>query len=254
MSASITYLTFKILYVKQFYISFTQGKFIPSTQRPDGTWRKARRVKDGYVPQEEVPLYESKGKQFAKKPDLPVGMCPAVAQASRDKRDKEQQKQQKIAGLIVLNKQQQQQTKQQLSSSSSSSGNTTLMCASNSNNSSSISTGAISKNITKSTKKQQQQQPNHNNINHLTTSMANIEISEDELAKQLKKLRKRLRKIEQMEEKLNAGELKSPEPEQIEKLASKSDCVKQIEILEKRLLVITQQQQELSSSSHKQLK
>lgn len=38
-----------------------EERVIVGSKRPDGTYRKERRVRAGYVPQDEQPVYQSKG-------------------------------------------------------------------------------------------------------------------------------------------------------------------------------------------------
>ena len=38
-----------------------EERVIAGSKRPDGTYRKERRVRAGYVPQDEQPVYQSKG-------------------------------------------------------------------------------------------------------------------------------------------------------------------------------------------------
>lgn len=79
-----------------------KGYYVPATQRLDGTWRKERRLKENYIPQDEVALYESKGKKFsARKPQLLFGELDPMVAVSNKKQTKQvltekQPKQQKI--------------------------------------------------------------------------------------------------------------------------------------------------------------
>ena len=52
-------------------------------------------------------------------------------------------------------------------------------------------------------------------------------------AKKLRNLRKKLRDIEALEAKLNSGEVKKPEPEQLEKVARKPQVEEEIRALER---------------------
>lgn len=57
-------------------------------------------------------------------------------------------------------------------------------------------------------------------------------MSDEEVQKQLKKLRKKIREIEAIEEKLNSGDLKQPEQDQLDKVSRKPEILRQIAQLE----------------------
>ncbi|XP_023301946.2 partner of Y14 and mago [Lucilia cuprina] len=211
------------------YSTNSEGKFIPATQRPDGTWRKARRVKEGYVPQEEVPLYESKGKQFAqrKATGLPPGLCPEVVEAAKREREKKERAKAKKEAAALAAKQQQIPGVLKLPANV----NLTKPIMNGQKTKASPAAAASNKqtqNTTATTTKTLEA------LSQNLSDNLNIEEDSQELQKKCKKLNKKLREIEEIEKKLKSGALKKPEKDQLDKVGRK----KEIEKEHKKLLAI----------------
>lgn len=165
------------------------------------------------MPQEEVPLYESKGKLFAqRKPTGPVGGG-GVSMPARVPYH-----QQPTPGLVIIKPSRPAKPKKEPQP------------------------------------QQQQSQPkgkqskatNSQNAAQLATQMDRLTLSPEEekdpekLVKHLKKLRKKLREIDNIEQKIKSGEIKSPDKDQLDKVARKKIIRTEFERLEKHPLVVQQ--------------
>jgi len=200
---------------------------LPGTQRPDGTWRKPIRVKEGYTPQDEVPLYESKGKAIAKAREgghIP-GLGPAEPQYASSGYSAVSNF--KIDTFVLPSP---VHTIPGLNTAASP-----------------IPITAASKNKKKK-KSSNQSQVTSNGVSELSSAMSAASITEKtssggggqqpvatDPAKKLRNLKKKLRDIEALEAKLSSGEIEKPEPEQLEKVARKTEVTKEINALEKQV-------------------
>ncbi|CAL8109380.1 unnamed protein product [Orchesella dallaii] len=201
--------------------------FIPSSQRPDGTWRKPIRVRDGYVPQEEQPVYVSKGKQFAQqRSQCPVGMSVSDVQ----------------------------KFKASSNSSSNAGGGMTVGYFEVGNYEQTptipglnfIATSEVDKPKSKSKKSKSKSKSESNDGNSTTGNQAvgnsaattvhsastASSNQQTDPTKRLRNLKKRLKEIEALEQRIASGELTSPEKEQLEKIQRKDEVLDDIDELE----------------------
>jgi len=177
----------------EYFRDETGALFIKGTKRADGTWRKPRRVKEGYVPQEEVPLYESKGKQWANsKPDYPIGLAPDDVAKLRKTREDAKVASNSIPGL---------------------------------------STSGGQGKSKKSAKKKKNTAPEE--VSPVKPVTANnkcddtdIEnLSQQEIKNKLRNLRKKLKDIEKLEDRVKSGDIEEPDSDQLKKLSSKDNVL-----------------------------
>ncbi|XP_050418940.2 partner of Y14 and mago B [Patella vulgata] len=200
----------------------TGETFLPESRRPDGSIRKARRVKAGYVPQEEVPVYENKGMQWLKgRSDLPVGLSPDLMLKARAAKDAvargDDVEQPDVGSNKKKGKKKAGETTGKQANRQKKGGNKKL-------------------------------EEDNDAVGDLLASVYGIKVTDEpakktvdqsgpntDISRKLKNLQKKLKSTEKLEDKIKSGELKQPSKDELDKVARKGDLEAEIKQLQAQL-------------------
>lgn len=186
-------------------------RILGPTRRPDGTLRKSIRIRAGYVPQDEVPIYQSKGALWRKEmelasQDVPPGYDPVLDVKPKSKSAKRNERKKEKRLKAALNKAENEKEESSSVENASQSSDYVDAVASE------LNKLAVSV-----------------NSNRVSTPANSEESPNPDIDKRIRALKKKIRLTEAQLQKTEQQDMK---PEQLDKVSKLEEWRKELKLLE----------------------